>query len=312
MRLSVCRAVMASAAVSLSAFSFAASLPENLSTLQPYVAERPYVVDVNGQPYAVDVGVAPRFFDFGGSAPFVNPYTDVSDAATLISGVRSGANVRQVVLSAGAITNEGIPDRIEKREGMTMIAYRAGDPIVAGACRAQLASFPLSSRVRLVWDLEFRAGGSAAGDEWMYSAPGVTPVLLWQLKAPSLQPSLAMIVDTDPADPTLLQLTFSRKAGGDPKVFSLGSVGGIERGDFTSVVMEVFLDEREVAHGGSGFWRVWVNGRLVIDSFGPTLAYGADQPHQWFLATYLYRNTVPFDESRVVFWRKARMLKGGR
>lgn len=312
MHFSMLRMILFFWALPLPASCFAASLPESLSRFQSYVAERPYVVDVDGQPYSVDVGDAPRFFDFGGSAPFVNPYTGVPDAATMISGVRSGASTNRVVLSGGAITNKGIPGRIEKSEGMTMIAYRAGDPIVSGACRAQLASYPVPSRVRLVWDLEFRAGGSAAGDQWPDSVPGLNPVLLWQLKAPSLQPSLAMTVDTDPSDPTALQLTFSRKAGGDPKVFALGSIGGIQRGAFTSVVMEVFLDEREVAHGGSGFWRVWVNGSLVIDMFGPTLTYGADRPHQWFLATYLYRNTVPFDESRVVFWRKARMLKGVR
>lgn len=276
--------------------------------LHVFVAESPYSILVDGRQMTVSLDSHPRYFDFGGEKPFVNPLTGVADMATF-NAWNLGRDGRPVSVLAGTqITNAGVPGRIFKDQGRTVLAYVAGDQPVAGKCRSQLSSYPVPSRRRFLFDLSFQLGERAAGREWRMTPPRESPVVLWQLKAPDVIPSMAIGADTDPDDPGRLLLFFSRKGGSSLDVTKVGKSVSVVPNQPLRLLMDVFLDDREVSAGGSGYWRVWANGTLVVDLVGPTLSALAREPHQWFMALYLYNSPQPLPFSRTVFWGQARML----
>jgi len=284
------------------------AVPLDAARLRHFVALPPYSVLVNGQARPIDLGAKPRHFDFSGNRPFVNPATGVADIATLLAWTAHGDVQTAPVLSGSRITNQGIAGRIYQSRGRTLLTYVAGDQPVAGKCRSQMASYPVPARRRFLFDLSFQLGEPQPGREWHMTAAGKNPAVIWQLKAPDVIPSLAIVVDTDPDDPERLQIFFSRKGGSSPAVARLGNALAVSPGQPVRLLMDVFLDERELAAGGRGYWRVWANGRLVVDVFGPTLSSFAKEAHQWFLALYLYNDPKPLPFSRTVVWGRARML----
>jgi len=262
---------------------------------------------VNGMVQPVNIGNVSRRHDFAGLKSFINPLTSQPDIATMLAG-RPDMNNPSGVYSDSKIPAQGIPGRIETSGGRTVIGYRAGDHIVAGKCRTQISSFPVPSRKRVIWELEFTLGEDSPGNTWPHAPTGLHPVLIWQHKAPNSQPSMTLVVDADHNNPSFLSLIFGRKGGKATSVVRLGQVDRIERHRPISVMLEAYLDEREVSEGGAGYWRAWVNGELRLDSFGPTLSSMANEPHQWYLATYLYQDTQPLDSSWITYWSKARLL----
>lgn len=266
-----------------------------------------YSVLVKGAAQPVNIGNVSRQHDFAGLKSFINPLTGQPDIATMLAG-RPDANNPTGVYSDSKIPAQGIPGRIEISGARTVVGYRAGDHPVAGKCRTQISSFPVPSRRRVIWELEFTLGDDSPGNNWPHAPTGLHPVLIWQHKAPDSQPSMTLVVDTDQSDPSLLSLIFGRKGGKAQYVIRLNQVNGLERHRPISVILEAYLDEREVSEGGAGYWRAWVNGKLRLDSFGPTLSSTANGPHQWFLATYLYQDLQPLSSSWMTYWSKARLL----
>ena len=147
------------------------------------------------------------------------------------------------------------------------------------------------------------------GMEWFYSPPGSNPVLFWQLKAPGHQPSLALVVDTARSPDSSLSISFSRRENASNRVIKVGNWDGLPRHDWITIVMEAYLDERPIDAGGKGYWRVWINGMLALDTVGPTLSRDAQLPHQWFLSNYLYKDECPSVFNRYSLWKRARMLE---
>jgi len=284
--------------------TFSMAAPPDLAKFKPFVANPPYRILVNGFSREVNIGGVARHHKLGGIQSFINPLTGVSDVATILAG--SGASDTSGVYSTKLVEPLGVPGRAEIVNSKTLIAYRAGDFPVSGTCRTQISSFPVPSRLRVVWDLEFSLGENTAGQGWPYSKVGEHPVLIWQLKPPGFSPSISLTVDTNPNDSTSLSLIFGKKTGN--KITRVGQINGIRRNQPVSVIMEAYLDERTAAAGGQGFWRVWVNGMLAVNSSGPTLVSGASDPHQWFLATYLYQDTQPLSDSWIMYWSKAALL----
>jgi len=133
-------------------------------------------------------------------------------------------------------------------------------------------------------------------------------VTIWQLKAPDANPSLLLAVDTESAASGTVNLVFARRGGGASTTARIAEVGGVSRFKNQRLVMEAFLDEREISVGGKGYWRAWLNDALVVDSFGPTLSSKANDPHQWFLATYLFNDPLPVGDSWVAVWLRAKMF----
>lgn len=289
---------------------YAAALIEagNLSeaTLRVFSASSPYSVAVNGRVVPVNIGGRPRYFDFSGERAFVNPTTGVSDIAAINA---ASANSTAVILGSDRITNAGVPGRVFKNNGKTILRYVAGDAPVAGKCRSQMATYPVPAQQRFLFDFALQFGEFAGGHEWHLTPAGESPAVIWQMKAPGVQPSMAIVVDSDPNNPEGLVLYFARKSGLAKSATRIGNPIRLGRNMPLRILMDTYLDEREISGGGRGYWRVWINGQRVLDVFGPTLSAAASEPHQWFMNLYMFNNPDPVPFNRSVLWKKARMLE---
>lgn len=253
---------------------------------------------------SVDTGSKSRIHDFGPKGGFVDPTTGAPRVGTIISGIGYG---KSIVLSGASISNKGVPGRVYWQPTGVVTLIKAGEGKIGEPCRAQVSSFPVTPDVRLRWVLRFTAGDSALGQEWSLTPYGTDPALIWQLKAPNLRPSLAMILDTDDSDDKKLMLYFSQLAGSMVKVQRAGTVRGLTPESSINVVIETRLDEREIADGGEGYWRVWVNGLIAVDRVGPTLSQNAVDPHQWFFGMYRYLTNCPTGVARYIIWEDVRL-----
>lgn len=253
---------------------------------------------------AVDTDSRVRVHDFGPNGGFVDPRTGVARVATIISGISYG---KSVVLSGVSITNKGIPGRVYWQPNGVVTQINAGEGRSGEPCRAQVSSFPVLPDVKLRWHMQFRVGDSSQGQEWTMTPYGNDPTLIWQLKAPGLRPSLAMILDTDDTDSRKLMIYFSQLSGAATKVQRAGSIRGLVSDVPINVVIEARLDERTLESGGSGYWRAWVNDEVVVDRIGPTLSLNAAEPHQWFFGMYRYLTNCPTSVSRRITWDEVKL-----
>jgi hypothetical protein len=272
---------------------------------QPSVAE-PYAtisadVRVGTSVFYVNTAGEPRFHDFATTGAFADRRTGVPQLATILAAAGPNQNV---LLSGSAIDNAGIPGRVSWTPSAVVMRNAVGEGESGKPCRTQAASYQVAPDTPLRWSLRFSLGEKSAGYPWPLLPTGQDPVLLWQLKAPGLQPALAMIVDTDATDPSRVTLFFSQRAGVDPKVQRVGSIEHLSIDDPIDVRIDAVLDEREIAAGGRGYWHVWVNGILVVARVGPSISAFAKQPHQWFFGMYRYQTTCPSVTYRTIRWEK--------
>ena len=297
----------------------------DLTAKKIFVASDPYAVNVNGVNKAVSLGGKPRTYDFV-SNPLVNPNTGVADAATLMATNPVGA----WLLSGAKITNVGIPGHIEKQSNRLVLGTLVGDlPTAGGKCRAQLASFPVPNRKKVYWDIIVQLGSTDR--PWEFTAPSVSPVLITQVKADDAQnPGISIYADTQAADidpvtktmppPTRLLLSFTWRGGKAIKCFNVGKAFYISPNVPVKIVMEAFLDERESNFinpddpaSGHGYWKVWVNGSMVVNLQGATLpsVFNAGKTpgvHTWDIDSYMYNDPCPNTLSRFTYWNRAKML----
>jgi len=286
-----------------SAANGAGLVQPDISAMETFVVTPPYSVLVQGQPQYISIGGVSRTYDFV-TYPFVNPDTKVPDAAVLQSW-----NPVQSTISGNNITNAGMPNHIEKNSGRLMVGVVAGDYPVAGKCRAQIAGHPVPSRKVAYMDYTVQFGApDDAGHQWALTTPDASPVLIMQLKAPdAVNPALAMTVDTDTLDPSRLMIFFGYKGGNATKCLRVGEAHKLDRYTPVRIVMEAFLDERETMEGGHGYWRVWVNGQLVVSVDGPTLSGPSLLPHQLMLNAYEYNDPCPNNLNRFTYWDRAKI-----
>lgn len=270
-----------------------------------FINEPGSLVRVGQTAFVVDVDGLPRIHDFGLSGGFVSASTGASNVATLIAGTASG---NLLVMSSKAILANGINGQIERTKLGVRIATPAGYGKTGEPCRSQASSFAVPTDQELKWEFDLQFGSHARGEAWELTTHGKDPALIWQVKAPDLQPALAMIVDTDPSDATKLQLHWSEKAGKATHVRRMGQTGGISPNRRVRVVIRAVLDEREGHDGGKGYMQVYVDDRPVVHYVGPTLSAVASLPHQWFFGVYRYLTICPSSLARVTYWRQARLL----
>ena len=271
-----------------------------------FVAKPPYLVRNGGISQEIALEGKLRRFDFGGSMPFVNPETGVSDMATI--NVWDSFHHKAMVLTSDQIQAAGVPKRVYKISDYTAIGYLAGDGPVEGKLRTQVNSYPITSGKHFVWDLSFRLGGADLNDPWFFTAQGIAPATLWQLKSPGLPPALVMAVDTDPSDRNKLALNFDSRLDPDKPASRLVDVGGLASNHDMDVRIEAFLDDRSMQQGGNGFLKITVNNQLIFERNMPVTQQTATAPYQWSLAMYLYSNIKPLNFSRFGFWKRARLL----
>ena len=140
------------------------------------------------------------------------------------------------------------------------------------------------------------------------TARGMAPATLWQIKSTDLPPTVVMAVDTDPRDPSKLELIFDARLDPAKPSIRLGQLGGLDPLRDFAVYIEAMLDERRIVQAGQGYLRITVNGQLVVDRWGPTLQAVAGLPYHWSLAMYLYANSTPLTMDRFVYFKTARMV----
>ncbi|MFH1986435.1 MAG: hypothetical protein ABIK25_02280 [Pseudomonadota bacterium] len=278
------------------------------SSSKAFVASAPYILNIMGVPtvYPLPLNKS-RTFDFGGTQPFVNIKTGVSDP-NVLQGWSSGSNKAEN-LDSSRISDSGLQGSIEKRDNLTMIRYQAGDGVVGGTCRTQLVSYPIPPRTHVRWEMVVAFGSTEPDNNWTLTPPGISPVLFWEVKGTSSSsPALSATVDTDPKAPDqFLMLTIFRRDVKSSAPTRVAQVPMIPRNTLIPISIEAFLDERELNAGGKGRFQIWVNGAMVADYQGPTLAPG-NGFHSWVIGQYLYRELVPSSNTRATFWSTARML----
>lgn len=272
-----------------------------------FTALEPYEINVMGVRTTVNLYKASRTSDYGGTVPFVNPKTRKADPAQLQGWDPMLGASRNV--NGNDINNDGLPGRVDKRLSFTMVRYNRGDGITEGKCRTQLNSYAIPPRTRARWELTVAFGSNDGENNWILTPPKMSPVLFWQVKSSSgINPSMSAIVDTDPDDPTnSLMIAFTQRGGKASIVKSIAEVHGLRRNTLTSIIIEAFLDEREISEGGRGRELIWVNGKLLIDAEGPTLTWGPGI-HNWSLSMYLFNESVPYTYTRASFWKEARLI----
>ena len=276
----------------------------DLTAKKVFVATPPYAVLVNGVLTPVNILNKPRTFDLVSNA-FINPASGVADAAYLQAWV--SATSSQV--SGAGITNAGIPGHIEKAGTRLMVRSVAGDQPVGGKCKAELGSYPMPNRKKVYWDTEVQLGSTEPGKAWALTKNAVSPTMIMQVKADDgVNPSLSIVADTDSLNPARLALSFNWRGGKAPKTTTVGRVNNISPNVPVRIVMEAYLDERETANGGQGYWRAWVNGALAASVVGPTLSSMAKLPHDWRLDAYMANDPCPNDQNRVTYWSRAKIL----
>lgn len=255
----------------------------------------------------VDTAGVHRTHDFGPTGGFYDIANRHSRLATLISAVQ-GAN--NIVLSGNHIMNEGVPGRTFWTPQSVVMANRAGEGKPGEPCRAQASSYPVRPDIPLTWLLRLSLGDSSTGNPWTLLPTGQDPVLLWQLKASGLRPSLAMVVDTDDTNSSKLMIYFSQLSGTASKVQRVGTIRGISTDIPVDIRISAFLDERDLVAGGVGHWHAWVNDQLVVDRVGPTLSSFATEPHQWFFGMYRYLTNCPSTIPRFTRWESIKLEHG--
>lgn len=291
------------------------------SATNPFVANEPYVVNIQGNMITVPLYGASRTHDFSGSTPFVNPVTGRANMNQMQAYDATFADSFTPKLSGDynlnddQITNAGFPGRIEKRtlDGgvtqKTMVRYKADVPITIGKCRSQLNAFAVPPRTHVRWELKVQFGDADGGfNDWTLTPTGSSPVLFWQLHSMNQDnPPLAAEVDTDSSDPTKLMIAFKQRVEGATSPREIARVTGINRNTQIPITIEAFLDERTNAQGGKGVLQITVNNVLILEKSGAVLAVGS-QPHWWAMDMYLWAEPAPYKYTRSSFWETAKFF----
>lgn len=271
---------------------------------------------------------AKRRFDF--VAPIVNPETNRTNAFTLQAPYElSQQNIvftNLTDVSTPQATNAGSPRRIDYdyEKNLLAVAYRAGDP-TGEKCRSMINSWPVPLYKNLTWDLSFKLGGDLPGEEWPLTRHSVSPKLLWQIKTDNKEspdpsyPSMGFWVDTDPDNKELVRLTFFRRKFATATIAESERwhIGGLKRGEFIDVVVQVGLNDRDDGPTNTGILKVWVNGKLIVYQIGRNLIQQTittankdiiSSLPRFALGVYLMAENEPVQQTFITQWRSARML----
>jgi len=277
------------------------------SATRAFVATDPYLVNIQGVMTPVNLLSKPRSYDFSGDLPFVNPSTSVSDPNVLQAwdpATKLGTN-----LAGGQILNKGLPERIYKvAGGGLLVRHMAGDGLLGGTGRSSLVTYAVPPRTHVRWEMTVTFGSVDGENQWVLTKYDTHPVLFWELKSPNTTtPPISAVVDTDQLNPAKLAIKLQVKGGKSPTLTSIATVRNLPIATPIPIVIEAFLDEREIADGGKGRVKCTVNGVMVGDMIGPTLSLGPNV-HLTNFSAYSYKDTVTVDNTRAVLFQQARLL----
>lgn len=286
---------------------------------------------------------------FGSQASLINPLTGMSNIGYLNVGRQLAAipgatsapywtDQTPLVYTYDAMVSS-VPGQLDFVDGVCRVRCPAGYGDGAGARRRTQMNFePLSARTRVRWEITLQIPLS---DEGIYDAADADGMLLWQIKTSNAEPVLSLV--TKPNVDGTLQLFVNHKWSGqvgDPATYrsqhnnnSAGVINAnagrtlvtrnIQKGVWYDVVIEAFLDERDLAYpsNGQGYVDVWLNNEQILAFSGPTLSIrglGGAVPTTsvWTLGAYCYqaavldlnKQTDPAPRNREVWYAKGRMF----
>lgn len=290
--------------------------PPSLATMQTFVAKPPYTVLSISGPKAVPLipyggkQEVPRTHDFVGA--FVNPVNLRPNAVTVQTPIVAGGTLQYVNLheaSSPPLTAMGSPGRAALEGGALKLAYLPNDPASSEKLRTQVNSYAIPTHRNLVWDLSLKFGGDLPGEAWPTVKYTSSPVLIWQV-IQNLRgfPPLVLLVDTDPSDTNKLMLILAWRGSNVAEYTNRWTIAGLAKGQYHDLVIQANLDERENQASGQGKLSMWVNGKLVAELNQRTLYPDVDDTYRWAIAVYQTNQATPIPLTRVVKWRRARML----
>ncbi|RZI79042.1 MAG: hypothetical protein EOP38_26385, partial [Rubrivivax sp.] len=173
----------------------------------------------------------------------------------------------------------------------------------------QVNSYSIPTRRALTWDLSFKFGGDKVGEAWPTVKYTSSPVLIWQvIQSTRGYPPMVLMVDTDPADSNKLLLILAWRSTNTVAYTNRWTVASLAKNQYHDLVIQANLDERETAAGGRGQLRMWINGQLAADLNQRTLFPDLDDTYRWVVALYQTNEPSPIALTRVMKWRRARMM----
>jgi len=276
------------------------------SASRAFIATDPYLLNIQGVMTPANLQGKPRSYEFGGDVPFVNPASLVADPNVLQAYdpvTKLGTN-----LAGGQILNKGLTERIIKTADGLLVRHKAGDGLLGGTGRSSLVSYPVPPRTHVRWEMIVSFGTVDGENKWVLTKYDTHPVLFWELKSPnSSTPPISAVIDTDQLNPAKLAMKLQLKGGKSAVLNMIATVRNLPTATPIPIVIDAFLDEREIANGGKGRVKISVNGVVVGDMTGPTLTLGSNV-HLTNFSTYSYKDTVTVDNTRAVLFKQARML----
>lgn len=293
------------------------SAPPDLSRLKVFTARPPFNVATKAGTKRVVLGIygskddVARTHDF--VAPLVNPATGRTNVMTLqttalINKVPAFTNISDISSPPAAKVDTGGRYGLDS-QGQLRVAYLANDPPSTEKLRVQVNSWPIPTRQTLTWDLSVRFAGGGAGETWPLTKFSVSPVLIWQLKSDPGFPPMGMMVDVDPENPTkALQLTFFQRLSNVSAYSRRWVVGGIDPNAFNDLIVQAVPDDREPGAGGIGMLKVWLNGKLFVNTTGRNLIPDLPDLNRWCFGLYMVADSTPSPIGRYSTWRRARLL----
>lgn len=293
------------------------SAPPDLSRLKVFTARPPFNVATKAGTKRVVLGIygtkddVPRTHDF--VTPLVNPATGRTNVMTLqtaavINKVPTFTNISDISSPPAAKADTSGRYGLDA-QGQLRVAYLANDPPSTEKLRTQVNSWPIPTRQTLTWDLSVRFAGSGAGETWPLTKFSVSPVLIWQLKSDPGFPPMGMMVDVDPENPTkALQLTFFQRLSNVSAYSRRWIVGGIDPNAFNDLIVQAVPDDRESGAGGIGMLKVWLNGKLFVNTTGRNLIPDLPDLNRWCFGLYMVAESTPSPVARYSTWRRARLL----
>lgn len=293
------------------------SAPPDLSRMKVFTARPPFNVATKAGTKRVVLGLygskddVARTHDF--VTPLVNPATGRTNVMTLqttalINKVPTFTNVSDISSPPASKADTSGRYGLDK-QGQLRVAYLPNDPPSTEKLRVQVNSWPIPTRQTLTWDLSVRFAGSGAGEAWPLTKFSVSPVLIWQLKSDPGFPPMGMMVDVDPENPTkALQLTFFQRLSNVSAYSRRWVVGGIDPNAFNDLIVQAVPDDREPGAGGIGTLKVWLNGKLFVNTTGRNLIPDLPDLNRWCFGLYMVADSTPSPIGRYSTWRRARML----
>lgn len=222
------------------------------------------------------------------------------------------ATATQVESGGGHLQFQTRPDGVQSYamgrilkfpNGPLRMMHYAGDALFSSSPRCQMFLYtpiPRSGYWRFYVSPQF--GDSQT--PWPAYVVSRDSVLFWQFKGTATQPSLAFVVDNDPANLQTLRIRLNSKPTNAGGITTLHTITGLTPGVRYDLVLDTFLD----FVSGRSYIGLWFGGKLVYETTTVnTLMSDIDDSPQpmWGIYRYQYSAVQAPDDCAIVFHQAA-------